>query len=652
VQRGRIEVPFLAESFEKESGMIRSRPGRGARAIVALTLSAAAAAGCDFSNRTGLAAGIDITVSSESLSIAQGSSGSVTVTLSRLNGFAEPVAVVVDGLPAGATAGALTLGADQTTGTLTITVANSTVPGATPLTLHAHSSGAAPVAATASLELIVQPGGPSFSLSLEPAIVGVAQGASRTSTLTITRFGGYLGAVELAATTLPPGVTALLNPRTVTATTATLTLTASRAAATGAARVTVTGAGTGVASQSASVTVNVTPAGGAPAGNVSVAFCPITGTPLWVAFRDGSAPWVLSTESNGSYTGQVSSGRGGLAYVVARPGGGFELNVRYGTTTELQGFGEVVCFGATGAGKSVNATVTGAGAADLTLLGLGTSAAAAPPGGPVVLTNVPAGSLDLVGARSVPGTTGATPGKLFVERGLEPADGSTVSVDFTGPSALDPVSGTATLGNLASDRAVLSVGYRTANRTFLQYAHDTASAAGSRSFGGFPPFAGSFHLLQVVAAPTLSSSDRTRSAGVIHAAVGSRTLTLGPELGSITVQQAGTSPPLRLEAAVPAAAYRGSWSVTFSQGTGAQRRSASVHATAGYFGGSPTTVTLVVPELSTAAGFNDVWGLAEAATTNWSVIAQNLSGFGERGEWQEGASFVAAVRSGTFSHHQ
>jgi hypothetical protein len=627
----------------RSSRQVTARARAGALVAVLLVLS-----GCDFSNRTGPAAAFTIALSSEILTIPQGGSGSVTVTLTRLNGLADAVSVLVEGSPAGVTAGALSIPAGQTTGTLTIEVASGAQVGSSTLTVHAHTSGPAPLIVTAALSLVVQPGGPGFELSFDPPIVGLPQGGSRTSTVTITRFGGLIGAVSLAASALPQGVTAFFNPASVSAPTATLTLTASATAATGAGTITVTGTATGVANRSATITVNVTPGGGAPTGNVSLSFCPFLGAPIWVAFQDGSGPWVLSTPVASAYTGQVSSGRGGVAWVVARPAGGFEINIRYGTTAELQAFGDVYCHGATGTGKRVNVTVSGVAASDRALLGLGTASTSFALGSAPPFDGVPDGSVDLVGARASAAGTAFVPDKLFIQRGITPAAGNTVTVDFAGTGALDPVSGTVTVANLGGTQAVLSTTYRTANRTLFQYSSDAPSASFDRPFVGFPTFPGSFHLVQVVA----QSADRVRGAAAIHAAVGNRTLTLGPELGSITVAQAGTSPPLRLEAVVPATDYGGRWAVTFFQGAGAQYRSAHVQATSGYVGGSPSAVTLVVPDLSTAAGFNDLWGLAEAATTSWLAMGQNAAGLGAQGQWQDGGTLSWASRAGTFSHHQ
>ena len=634
---------------QKESRMVGSGRRRGSHRVAVFASLAIAASGCDFSG-TAPAAGATITLSTDTVTIAQGTTGSVIVTLDGLDGFADQVDLVVEGLPAGVTAGTLSLAAGQTTGALTLTVAYGVSTGTSELTVHAHSSTPGFVVATAALSLVIEPGGPGFTMSFGPAIVGIPQGASRTSTVTLSRWGGFVGGVDLAATALPPGVTALMNPSSVYAATATLTLTASATAALGAGTVTLTGTST-VGSQAGTITVNVTSGAGASTGNVSMAFCPLLGVPIWVAFQDGSGPWVLSTETNGSYSGQVSTGRGGVAYVVAGAAGGFELHAHYGTTAEAQALGEVLCYGSTGTGKSVNVIVSGTVPTDVTLLGLGTSSTTSSLGTGPPFSNVPEGSIDLVGARGSFVGSALVHNKLFVQRAITPTAGSTVVVDFNGSNAVAPITGTATVVNLGADQATVSGAYRTPNRTFFRYAFDTPSTAASRSFGGFPTSAGSLHLVQVDAAPNFQSFDRKRTAAAIYAAVGDRTLTLGGDLGAVAVAQAGVSPPLRLEAVVPTTSYNGAWSVTFWDGSGAQYRSALVRATSGYIGGTLATVKLVVPDLSTVAGYNNSWGLAEAETTNWFVVGQNAVGFGAQGQWQDGATLQSGARYGTFSHH-
>jgi regulation of enolase protein 1 (concanavalin A-like superfamily) len=71
----------------------------------------------------------------------------------------------------------------------------------------------------------------------------VTQGATGTSTITVTPQNGFNGSVSLSASGLPSGVTASFNPGSTTSATntSTLTLTASSTATTGTATVTVTG---------------------------------------------------------------------------------------------------------------------------------------------------------------------------------------------------------------------------------------------------------------------------------------------------------------------------------------------------------------------------------------------------------------------------
>jgi hypothetical protein len=173
----------------------------------------------------------------------------------------------------------------------------------------------------------------------------------------------------------------------------------------------------------------------------------------------------------------------------------------------------------------------------------------------------------------------------------------------------------------------------------------------TRSFGGFPTFAGSFHMIQATAFNAFPSFDRFRGVAVIYAAVENRTLNLGPELGAVTVTSAATTPSLRLQAVIPTATYNNFWSVTFSQGSGANVRNVLVQSTAAYVGTVPATVTLAVPDLSGATGFQPIWGLADVST-NWTAQAQAVTGFGTSGQWQDGAALLAAARLGTYAPEQ
>jgi len=100
---------------------------------------------------------------------------------------------------------------------------------------------------------------PTFTLSASPGSLSVMQGASGTSTVTVTPQNGFVGSVSLSASGLPSGVTASFSPNPTTST-STLTLTASGTATSGTATVTVTGVSGGLTSTTViSLTVTLAP---------------------------------------------------------------------------------------------------------------------------------------------------------------------------------------------------------------------------------------------------------------------------------------------------------------------------------------------------------------------------------------------------------
>jgi hypothetical protein len=591
------------------------------------------------------AGAINLSLSTNTLTLATGTTGNVSVTVSRVGTFTGAVAVSVEGLPAGVTAAPIVIGAGQATGTaLSFTVAASATPGSSALTVRATGQGVREV--SLPLTLVVQAAPVGFTMTLSSPTTTVQQGAQSSVTITIARSGGFSGAVALAAAGLPTGVTASFNPSSVTGTTSTLTLTASAAAPAGTTNVSITGSGTGVPNQTAGLALTVASTGGGNA--VSVAFCPATGIPIWVAFQDGPiGSWVRATPANGVYTGTIASGRGALAYVTTDAAGAVTTTVRYGTTAELRDFNAVYCLGATGTGKTVGVTLIGAGG-DHVMMGLGTSPVVAPTGTPAPFQNVADGTVDLIAARSslVGGTRVID--RLVVQRALTPATGSTVAVNFNGNNGLDPVTAPLTISNLNFDQASVSSTYRTPNHTQVMYGFDDAGSSSTRTIAGFPQAAGSFHLLQATAAADLSSYDRMRSAGLVFGAVAPKTITLGPELATVTVTTLSTAPTLRLQAIIPIAPpYHHSWSFSSTQGSGGLARTVMVQMTAGWLGTAAGSVTVNLPDLNPTVGYQLDWGLRDGVATSWSVIGQSMTGFGPQGQFAEGAVVLMAGRFGT-----
>ncbi len=169
------------------------------------------------------------------VSVDQGTSATTTLTVTDAGGFASPVTLAITStLPTGLTA---TLGTNPTQGTSVITLtAAANAPGSTtPLTI---TGTAGTLTATTTVTVAVH--SPTFALAASPSPVTLNQGATTTTTVTVTPEYGFTGAVNLAVSGLPSGVTATFaaNP---TSGTSVLTVTASATATPGTTPLTITG---------------------------------------------------------------------------------------------------------------------------------------------------------------------------------------------------------------------------------------------------------------------------------------------------------------------------------------------------------------------------------------------------------------------------
>ena len=165
----------------------------------------------------------------------QGASSSTTINVTDAGGFSGKVTLALTTpLPSGVTA---SWGTNPTSGSSVLTLtASSSAPSATTTVTISGASGNL----TASTNVTVAVHAPSFLLSGSPSSVGLNQGGSATSTLTVTPQYGFTGNVNLSLSGLPSGVSASFSPTTTTGI-STLTLTASSTASVGTSTLTITG---------------------------------------------------------------------------------------------------------------------------------------------------------------------------------------------------------------------------------------------------------------------------------------------------------------------------------------------------------------------------------------------------------------------------
>src|SRR5206468_2265214 len=188
------------------------------------------------------------------LTIGQGATGTSTVTITRTN-FTGAVTLSLGSAPAGVTGSFNPAAPTGTSSALTVSVGAAVAPGVYNLTVAGSGS---PGNRSTPLSLTVS-ATPDYALSLAPAALTIGQGATGTSTVTITRTN-FTGAVTLSLGSAPAGVTGSFNPAAPTGTSSALTVSVGAAVAPGVYNLTVAGSGSpGNRSTPLSLTVSAAP---------------------------------------------------------------------------------------------------------------------------------------------------------------------------------------------------------------------------------------------------------------------------------------------------------------------------------------------------------------------------------------------------------
>jgi uncharacterized membrane protein len=574
------------------------------------------------------------TISVPDVAINQQGQADVTVTLTRFN-HASPVTLSLEAAPAGVTGSfnpAAPVG--PRTSTLTIRVAASTPPGPHVVTVRGTTADLADRTTTFVLTVIAQAQG-NYALSTQPSgTVSVSRGGGGMALVAVLqRSVDFTQPVTLSVSGAPPGLTVTVPPDGSTATRMPISISAAAGLPPGPYPITITGSTPNLADRQVSLTVVVN------LGNLTLDYSGCPGNfPLFVAAQDGkSGPWIRLVPQNGVFLTRLTSTLGGIASVLAGPGGTRALQVQLGTTAELQALrGSRLCGTTLPPGsKTVTAPVSGLGQSEQALVSLGgvtrpaTSALPNP-----VLAGILDGPQDLV-AVSSPLTGGFSSNKYIFRSSLDVVNGGAVApIDFASAEALDPLPATATISGLTAGETLASVGtaFFSGPRCTMAPLWSVPPGGGSTTpIYGLQPSANGVHRISV----TTSGNGRFRSVDEYLTAFSDWTIVLGSDLPVPTV----TALPanyrrLRFQLGLPP-----DLTATLSAFYG----NASLTASAGWLGGPAASMGM--PDFLETAGWDDSFAPSlSGQPVDWIVAASSLP----VGNPCAGGRMVAANLTGMF----
>jgi pseudomonalisin len=236
-------------------------------------------------------------------SVLQGKTATFTVAVTATGGFSGTVSLKAT-TPAGVTLSfnpvSVKPGASSTA---TLTVAGTATPGTSNIAITGTSGS---TTATTSVQLTIL-GTPTLTIAESAAKVSVAQGAAGTLQFTTTTGGSFSGAVSLAVTGLPTGVSATWTTGSYTSsadgsTTSTLTLKPTTAAALATTSLKITATGDGLtASTTASVQVTAAPAIAATLAPATISMLSMATTSMTVTVAPVGGVSLASSASTATF---------------------------------------------------------------------------------------------------------------------------------------------------------------------------------------------------------------------------------------------------------------------------------------------------------------------------------------------------------------
>ncbi|MEO7522436.1 MAG: hypothetical protein ABIW79_11530, partial [Gemmatimonas sp.] len=597
------------------------------------------------------APGITIGLTPAAISVVTGTTGTSNIALTRAGGFTGDVTLAATGLPAGTTitfAPTSFTGAGSTSAA-TFTVGAATAPGTYNVVITGTGTGGSLVSSqTLALTVTAAQG-----ITVAATNATAAQGATATSNITLTRAGGFAGAVTLAVSGLPVGVTPTFNPQSVTGTTSTLSLAIGATVVPNTYTGTITASGTGVTNATTTFTLTVTTAG-TGGGNIAFRYCDVSDIPSFFAYRNGtSGAWLPVTISgNNTFTVNLTGGPAQIVTATPNSSGGADVSVLLLAASEAAGFANQACL-SNPASKTVTGTVAGLAAGQQAVISLGGGGVTVNANGPFTITNANASASDLIAVRqSVNASTFITTvDRVIVRRNVNPVAGGSIgaTLDFGSAEAVLPASAAYTVAGVATgEQVIVSNTFQTTNGGTSAFP-SSASLFGAFSnpvtVFGVPSSltqAGDFNGISVLAFGETGAQTTFRSIVQYNRDIAARTISLGANLTAPTFATLATTPYARIRAtgSFPAE-YPDFLTVGYSQNNG--QRDWTIFATRAYLGAA-SSYELEIPDLSGVAGFQNAWGLVAGVLTDYTFAA--YSGFQGLTSITEGSTVKFAGRTG------
>jgi hypothetical protein len=395
-----------------------------------------------------------------------------------------------------------------------------------------------------------------------------------------------------------------------------------------------------------------------PSTAVEVPFCAGL-EPSWVAFQDGNGAWTQALPviagQKVTFVHSFTADRGAIATVRLFRNGLRTLDVQYGLPAELAIVGDTTpahcalpvsqTLLGTVAGIDTNEVAqinAGFGTRDLVALGEGNTDFALP--------SLIAGPQDILATR-ISRLSGTNVLTRVILRHTPPLPDSTKLpvIDFNSTEAFPPVVGNVTVNGVGPEGATSRTRVHTAlseNQISFLTSSETAP---SRTFSAIPESRLQPNALQVLSAtanPT--AANIIRSAEVYFRAPVDQTLSLGAPATMPALSTIAATPSLRLRAKFDIQPdYDRLTGITYQQG---QSPVVTVSMTAAYAALSNSGYDLIVPDLSTAPGFDARWALRAGEPVSWSAARTGGTlGLGQNAVPRAGATVRLGIIFGEYT---